>query len=103
VGAWVQGHSCTCLLLLYKCAISGTRGSSGLGSVSSEQMDSSTLLIVKAGLLQVKGESDELSAGGRQRGNSLRVHPLASLSAVTYHWSFKMSRQIPPLLLIFGW
>ena len=31
-------------------AISGTRGSSGLGSVSNEQMDNKTLEIVSAGL-----------------------------------------------------
>lgn len=34
---------------LYILAISGTSGSSGLGSVSSEQMDSNTLEIVSAG------------------------------------------------------
>ena len=31
------------------CAISGTKGSSGLGSVNNEQMLKSTLLIVNAG------------------------------------------------------
>ena len=31
------------------CAISGTKGSSGLASVSSDEMDSSTLLMVSAG------------------------------------------------------
>ena len=39
-----------CLSVLYMCAISGTRGSSGFGSVSREQIDNKTLLIVKAGL-----------------------------------------------------
>ena len=57
------------LSLLYKCAISGTNGSSGLGSVSNELIDNNTLLIVSAGL----------------------------------HWSFRMSNQILPLLLTFGW
>lgn len=38
------------LSVLYIRAISGTKGSSGLGSQSSEQMDRSTLEIVKAGL-----------------------------------------------------
>ena len=42
-------------LLLYRCAISGTSGSSGLGSVSREQMESSTLLMVSAGLLATRG------------------------------------------------
>lgn len=35
--------------VLYTCAISGTKGSSGFGSVSREQMLRSTLLIVNAG------------------------------------------------------
>ena len=56
-----------CLLVLYWFAISGTRGSSGLGSVRSEDIDSKTREIVRAGL----------------------------------HWSFKMSRQIAPFLLIY--
>ena len=51
------------------CAFSGTSGSSGFGSVSSEQIDSRTLLIVSAG----------------------------------YHWSFRMSRQIPPFALMLQW
>lgn len=38
------------LSVLYIRAISGTNGSSGFGSQSSEQMDRSTLEIVKAGL-----------------------------------------------------
>lgn len=33
---------------LYTCAISGTRGSSGLGSVSIEQMDKSTAVDIRA-------------------------------------------------------
>ena len=45
------------------------RGSLGLQSVSSEQMDSSTLDTVSAGL----------------------------------HWSLRMSRQMPPLLLMLQW
>ena len=54
---------------LYSRAISGTNGSSGLGSVSREQIDSNTFDIVSAGL----------------------------------HAFFRMSRQIPPDELIFGW
>ena len=50
-------------------AISGTNGSSGLGSQRREQTDSNTLLIVKAG----------------------------------DHCDLKMSRQIEPLELMFGW
>merc|ERR1719229_47245 len=42
--------SCCFRFFLYSVAISGTRGSSGLGSVSREQIDKSTLEIVKAGL-----------------------------------------------------
>ena len=51
------------------CAISGTSGSSGFGSVSSEQIDNRTLLIGSAG----------------------------------DHWSFRMSRQIPPFALMLQW
>jgi hypothetical protein len=46
-----------------------TADSLGLGSVSREQMESSTLLTVSAGL----------------------------------HWSLRMSRQMPPLLLMLQW
>ena len=51
------------------CAISGTRGSSGFGSVSSEQIESRTLETVSAG----------------------------------DHCSLRMSRQIEPCELTFGW
>ena len=53
----------------YSCAISGTRGSSGLASVSREHTESKTFESVSAGL----------------------------------HWSFKMSKQIPPFELILQW
>ncbi len=69
---WVQLLAVVSYLarsVLYMWAISGTKGSSGFGSVNREQMESSTLDMVRAGL----------------------------------HCSFKMSRQILPLLLIFGW
>jgi hypothetical protein len=56
------------LSVLYKLAISGTRGSSGLGSQRREQIDRRSFEIVRAGL----------------------------------HLSFKMSKQIPPLELMFG-
>jgi hypothetical protein len=42
--------SCTGRFVLSRCAISGMRGSSGFGSVSSEEMDRSTLEMVSAGL-----------------------------------------------------
>jgi len=57
------------LSVLYRRAISGTRGSSGFGSVSSEQMDRRTFEMVRAG----------------------------------DHWLLRMSRQMLPLLLMFGW
>ena len=41
--------------VLYACAISGTSGSSGLGSVSSEQIESNTLEMVSAGDLHGGG------------------------------------------------
>ena len=69
---WVQLRAVASYLVLsvlYMWAISGTRGSSGFGSVSSEQMESSTLEMVSAGL----------------------------------HCSFRISRQMLPLLLILGW
>lgn len=57
------------LCVLYMCAISGTRGSSGLGSVSRDEIERSTLDMVRAGL----------------------------------HWSFRISRQMLPFELMFGW
>ncbi len=65
-GGAAQGRSTSTsahLSVRYKCAISGTSGSSGFASVSSDEMDNNTLEMVSAGL----------------------------------HWSFKMSKQIPPL------
>lgn len=67
-------HSLACLLYfslsdLQICAISGTKGSSGLGSQSREHIDNKTFDTVKAG----------------------------------DHWDLRMSRQILPLLFIFGW
>ena len=56
------------LFVLYRVAISGTRGSSGFGSVNREHIDNNTLLIVRAGL----------------------------------QLFFKISKHIPPLLLILG-
>lgn len=38
-----------CLLLLYSWAISGTKGSSGLASVSNDEIESNTLEMVNAG------------------------------------------------------
>lgn len=61
--------SCLALSVLRSWAISGTNGSSGLGSVKRLQMESKTLLIVKAGL----------------------------------HWSFRISKQIPPFELMLQW
>lgn len=53
--AYLEVHSravlsCRALSVLSNWAISGTNGSSGLGSVNKEQMESSTLLMVSAGL-----------------------------------------------------
>jgi len=55
--------------VLYIRAISGTSGSSGFGSHNSEQIDSKTLDIVRAG----------------------------------DHWDRRISRQIDPFELMFGW
>lgn len=52
--------SCRDLSVRRICAISGTSGSSGFGSVSNEQIESSTLEIVRAG--------DHWSCGGRTHG-----------------------------------
>merc|ERR1711915_857436 len=49
---WVHSFACwryLALSFLKSFAISGTRGSSGLGSQSSEQMDNRTLEMVRAG------------------------------------------------------
>jgi len=58
--------SCSSLFDLNFSAISGTSGSSGFGSVSREQIDSSTFEMVSAG----------------------------------DHWSFRMSKQMPPFELM---
>ncbi len=58
--------SCCVTLVFSNCAISGTSGSLGFGSVRREHTDKRTLEIVSAG----------------------------------DHWSFRMSKQIPPLPLI---
>jgi len=68
-GLWREREGKRGRRTLYSRAISGTNGSSGLGSVSREQIDSNTFDIVSAGL----------------------------------HAFFRMSRQIPPDELIFGW
>ena len=67
VHAFAFALNCS-LLLLYNLAISGTKGSSGFGSVRREEIDNNTLEIVNAG--------DQLS--------------------------FKISKQIAPVLAILG-
>lgn len=56
--------SYSALFVLYRWAISGTRGSSGFGSQSRLQMESNTLLIVNAGDPAI----DKLTTRSRQRG-----------------------------------
>ena len=68
--------------------MSGTRGSSGLGSVSIEQIERSTaagkMVSSKALVMQnIDAPFEIVNAGD--------------------HWSLRMSRQIEPLALMFGW
>jgi len=71
--------------VLYTCAISGTSGSSGLGSVSIEQMLRSTKLCISSAPSRVAscGIPFEIVRAG-------------------LHWSLRMSKQMLPLELMFG-
>lgn len=73
--------------VLYTCAISGTSGSSGFGSVSIEQMESST-----------RASCQHTYARRDARGSI----PFEIVKA-GLHWSLKMSRQMLPLELMLGW
>ena len=74
-------------------AISGTNGSSGLGSVSKEQMDSNTY----SEMNRVIGSGDFAS-----RGKYLTLHALESslhtleIVKAGLHCSFRMSKQMLP-------
>jgi hypothetical protein len=87
------------LSVLYMCAISGTRGSSGLGSVSREQIESKTC----------NRFTDQNTHQNRRLGKTYRI-PSAYTHTGTQelhprglHCSLRISRQMLPLLLIFGW
>lgn len=80
------------LSVLYILAISGTSGSSGFGSQSNEQIDNKTknknvLLIIN-------------NVHIKNRWNC--VLPLEMVNAGD-HWDRRISRQMLPLLLMFGW
>lgn len=66
-------------------AISGTKGSSGLGSVNMEQMDSKTILFILEHFLFSTGS-----------------HLPFEMVNAGLHWSRKMSKQIDPLALMLG-
>lgn len=78
--------------VLYILAISGTSGSSGLGSQRREQIDNNT---------KTKGKQNDKKKGYGRAGLR-RDLPFEIVSAGD-HWDLNMSRQIDPLLLIFGW
>jgi len=75
--------------------MSGTRGSSGFGSVNIEQIDNSTVESHR------KKES-RFHINGPATGRGIINIPLEIVSAGD-HWSLKMSRQIDPLALMLGW
>lgn len=68
-------------------AISGTKGSSGLGSVNMEQMDNKTIIFILEHFLDVIPSKVNL--------------PFEMVNA-GLHWSRKMSKQIDPLALMLG-
>jgi hypothetical protein len=72
--------SCTGRFVLSRCAISGIRGSSGFGSVSSEEMERSTLEMVSAGLqlsLRISRQMPppELTCSRRARQSTIKDEP----------------------------
>ena len=71
--------------VLYSLAISGTRGSSGLGSHSREQMDNSTW-----------GGAFSISPPGESGDQTLDTVSAGD------HWDLRMSRQMAPLELMLG-
>ena len=71
---------------MYTWAISGTKGSSGFGSVSMEQIDSKTVLYQQG--IRLIHKTD--------------VKPLEIVRA-GLHWSLKMSKHMLPFELILGW
>ena len=82
--------------VLYTCAISGTSGSSGFGSVSMEQIDRRTVSTCFSEMYStVKARSSAKSALSG-------IVPFEMVRA-GLHWSLSMSKQILPLLLMFGW
>lgn len=112
--------------VLYKCAMSGTRGSSGFGSVSIEQIERSTVFQPRMSVsIQQRIGGDDRTRRIAQHGNrfAIRSHrrqcrhtqaerarhirgscdaPFEIVNA-GLHWSLKISRQIEPFALMFGW
>lgn len=74
--------------VLYTCAISGTSGSSGFGSVSIEQMDRRTK--ISQWVFLANNSSQEM-----------RMIPFDMVSA-GLHWSLKMSKHMLPLEFMLG-
>jgi hypothetical protein len=104
---WVQERavdSYLALSVLYMWAISGTSGSSGFGSVSSEQIDRRTckdrkehILIQNTCLMYNENEHEIEPKVGKE-------DPLTfDMVRAGLHCSLRMSRQMLPLLLMFGW
>ena len=79
------------------CAISGTSGSSGLGSVSNEHIDSRTWPTHT----RTKRVREQETASNMANTPS-HTRTLEMVSAGD-HWSLRMSRQMPPLLLMLQW
>lgn len=80
--------------VLYTCAISGTSGSSGFGSVSMEQIERRTDAKKSAHIV--------FNFRMTQVGQVLRERIPFEIVRAGLHWSLNISRQIEPLLLMFG-
>ena len=86
------------------CAISGTSGSSGLGSVSSEQIDSSTCEAQQTRVTRASGQHQAWS-GAQGPAEALGCGSQVTFETVKagLHCSFRMSRHMLPLELMLGW
>ena len=102
-----------CLSVLNKRAISGTNGSSAFGSVSKEQMDKSTEKRQKDSHINSVAEYSDHFIKDSHRVSAVESHyhfryfleahlPLLMVKAGD-HWDLRISKQILPLLLMFGW
>lgn len=103
---WVQVRavdSYLVLSVLYMWAISGTKGSSGFGSVNKEQIESSTCCIITHIPYDIYKLTTGFSTWEQNDKRARTKSKTLEIVSAGLHCSFKMSRQMLPLLLMFGW